>query len=207
MPAKKAPVTTSAPTPAAAAPSAAPKATKSASPAPAAAPVAKAAPAAASTPAAATPVAAAPSTPSEVEVDSPLTRLTSKVSALAVLLKEVQAELKVAQKEYEKLKKASEKAERKRANARTSPSGFAKPTKISDELCGFLNVAKGTEMSRTEVTRHINEYVKKNGLFKAENKRVILPNAGLKKLLGCKDTDEVTYFNLQKWMKHHFVRA
>jgi len=200
MPVKKAPATaTSAATSAAPAPAAAPKATPKAATAAPAAAAPKATPAAA-------PAAPAPPTPVEAE-ESPLTRLTSKVSALAVLLKEVQAELKVAQKEYDKLKKASEKAERKRANARTSPSGFAKPTKISDELCAFLSVAKGTEMSRTEVTRHINEYVKKNNLFNTENKRVILPNAALKKLLGCKDSDEVTYFNLQKWMKGHFVRA
>jgi len=199
MPVKKAPATA---TSAAPAPAAAPKAAPKAATAAPAAAAPKATPAAAP----ATPTAPAPPTPVEAE-ESPLTRLTSKVSALAVLLKEVQAELKIAQKEYDKLKKASEKAERKRANARTSPSGFAKPTKISDELCAFLSVAKGTEMSRTEVTRHINEYVKKNNLFNTENKRVILPNAALKKLLGCKDSDEVTYFNLQKWMKGHFVRA
>lgn len=200
MPAKKAP-TTSAP-----APAAAPVASTSTSAAPKA--VAKAPKAdVAATPAAAAVAAVAVVPAADVVEESPLTRLTSKVGALAVLLKEVQAELKVAQKEYEKLKKASEKAERKRANARTSPSGFAKPTKISDELCGFLAVTKGTEMSRTDVTRHINKYVKEHGLFKKDNKRVILPNATLKKLLGCKDTDEVTYFNLQKWMKHHFVRA
>ena len=198
MPAKKAP-TTSAPT-------AAPVASSSTSAAPKA--VAKAPKADVAAAPAPAPVAAVAVVPAaDVAEESPLTRLTSKVGALAVLLKEVQAELKVAQKEYEKLKKASEKAERKRANARTSPSGFAKPTKISDELCGFLAVAKGTEMSRTDVTRHINKYVKEHGLFKKDNKRVILPNATLKKLLGCKDTDEVTYFNLQKWMKHHFVRA
>lgn len=198
MPAKKAPTTS--------APAAAPVASSSTSAAPKA--VAKAPKADVAAAPAPAPVAAVAVVPAaDVAEESPLTRLTSKVGALAVLLKEVQAELKVAQKEYEKLKKASEKAERKRANARTSPSGFAKPTKISDELCGFLAVTKGTEMSRTDVTRHINKYVKEHGLFKKDNKRVILPNATLKKLLGCKDTDEVTYFNLQKWMKHHFVRA
>jgi chromatin remodeling complex protein RSC6 len=62
-------------------------------------------------------------------------------------------------------------------------------------------------MSRTDVTRHINQYVKTHNLFKQDNKRVILPNAALKKLLGCKDTDTVTYFNLQRWLKGHFIRA
>lgn len=185
-----------------------------ASPAPAAAKPAAPAKAAAAAPAkekaaaapAPAPAAAAAAT-EEVPSVSPLDALERHVLGLLTLAKEAIAALKVAKKEIEKVKKVAEKAERKRANARTSPSGFAKPAKISDELCGFLSVAKGTEMSRTDVTRHINQYVKNHKLFNQENKRVILPNAALKKLLGCKDTDTVTYFNLQRWLKGHFIRA
>ena len=164
-----------------------------------------AAPKAAAAPAT-TPIEPSPVTEVPGEAVSTLDVLESKVNGLLTLAKEAIAALKIAKKEVDKMKKVAEKAERKRANARTSPSGFAKPAKISDDLCGFLNVAKGTEMSRTDVTRHINQYVKANKLFKLENKRVILPNAALKKLLGCKDTDIVTYFNLQRWLKGHFLR-
>jgi chromatin remodeling complex protein RSC6 len=193
MPAKKAPVATA--TPASAPAPVAPKAVKETAPAPA--PVKEVAPAKEAVEA---PVATE-------ETTSTLDVLEQKVNALLTLAKEAIVALKVAKKEVEKMKKVAEKAERKRANARTSPSGFAKPAKISDELCGFLSVAKGTEMSRTDVTRHINQYVKANKLFKQDNKRVILPNPALKKLLGCKDTDVVTYFNLQRWLKGHFLRA
>lgn len=161
-------------------------------------------------PAAAAPAAPAPvvaAATEEVPAVSPLDALERHVVGLLNLAKEAIAALKVAKKEIEKVKKVAEKAERKRANARTSPSGFAKPAKISDDLCGFLSVPKGTEMSRTDVTRHINQYVKTHKLFNQENKRVILPNPALKKLLGCKDTDTVTYFNLQRWLKGHFIRA
>lgn len=186
MPAKKAPVATA---PASApAPVAAPKAVKEAPVAPA-------------------PAKEVVEAPVVEESASTLDVLEQKVNALLTLAKEAIVALKVAKKEVEKMKKVAEKAERKRANARTSPSGFAKPAKISDELCGFLSVAKGTEMSRTDVTRHINQYVKANKLFKQDNKRVILPNPALKKLLGCKDSDVVTYFNLQRWLKGHFLRA
>lgn len=194
MPAKKAPVATA--TPASAPAPVAPKAVKETAPAPA--PVKEVAPA--------KEVVEAPAVATE-ETTSTLDVLEQKVNALLTLAKEAIVALKVAKKEVEKMKKVAEKAERKRANARTSPSGFAKPAKISDELCGFLSVAKGTEMSRTDVTRHINQYVKANKLFKQDNKRVILPNPALKKLLGCKDTDVVTYFNLQRWLKGHFLRA
>lgn len=191
MPAKK--VASTVATPATSATSPAPKAVKETAPVPAPAPV----------PAKEVVAETAPA----VSEESTLDVLEQKVNALLALAKEALVALKVAKKDVEKMKKVAEKAERKRANARTSPSGFAKPAKISDELCGFLAVAKGTEMSRTDVTRHINQYVKANKLFKQDNKRVILPNPALKKLLGCKDTDVVTYFNLQRWLKGHFLRA
>lgn len=148
--------------------------------------------------------------PVEVKEDegtSPFAVLEDKVSQLVAVLKEAQAQLKVVKKEYERLKKTAEKVERKRANARSTPNGFAKPTKISDELCVFLGVPKGTEKSRTEVTREINKYVKTKNLSDPKNKRIIRPDATLKKLLNSKDSDEVTYFNLQKFLKHHFVKA
>jgi chromatin remodeling complex protein RSC6 len=133
-------------------------------------------------------------------------KLATKIQAAAALMKEIQIELKAAQKEFDKMTKTKLKAEKKRANARTSPSGFAKPTKISDELCVFLSVAKGTEMARTEVTRKLNAYIKENSLFNVENKRIILPNASLKKLLGCGE-EEVSFFNIQRFMKRHFIKA
>jgi len=207
MPPKAPTATKTAPAPAAATPASAapakevPVATKPAAKAVAPAPVP-------ATPAKEVPAAAATTEAvEEVSSVSSLDTLEQKVSALLTLAKEALVALKIAKKEVDKMKKVAEKAERKRANARTSPSGFAKPAKISDDLCAFLSVAKGTEMSRTDVTRHINQYVKTHKLFKQDNKRVILPNAALKKLLGCKDTDIVTYFNLQRWLKGHFIRA
>lgn len=138
---------------------------------------------------------------------SPLAELAGKIGAFASLVKETQAALKVLTKEYERMKKLVEKTERKRANARTSPSGFAKPTKISDEMCAFLGVDKGTEMSRTDVTRRINAYVKANNLNDPTNKRIIKPDAKLKKILGTKDDEVCSYFSLQRNIKNHFIKS
>ena len=110
------------------------------------------------------------------------------------------------QKSYLKLLRQSKKAEKKRALAKKTPSGFAKPSLLSDELCTFLGVPSGTTMARTQVTKQITNYVKSKNLLKADNKRVIIPDATLKKLLAVPDGDEVTFFNLQKYMKHLFVR-
>lgn len=180
---------------------------KPATPAPVATKAApsKPAPAKAAAPA---PVAApAPAAEPEVAETSSLAKLEKQFGALLTLVKEITAELKVVKKENEKMKKIVEKTERKRANARTSPSGFAKPTKISDEMCDFLGVARGTEMSRTDVTRRINAYVKQHNLNKPDNKRIILPDAKLKKILGVTGNEEVSFFVLQRFIKGHFLKA
>jgi hypothetical protein len=143
----------------------------------------------------------------EVEVSSPLTDLVGKVGVLATAIKDLQVSLKTLSKEYERMKKLVEKTERKRANARTQPSGFAKPTKISDEMCDFLEVPRGTEMSRTDVTRKINAYVKQHNLNKPDNKRIILPDAKLKKILGVTGNEEVSFFVLQRYIKNHFIKT
>jgi len=84
------------------------------------------------------------------------------------------------------------------------PSGFAKPGPISDELRNFLKLGPDELIARTEVTKKITEYCKANNLQKAEDKRTINVDATLKKLLRLKKGDELTFFNLQKYMKVHY---
>jgi hypothetical protein len=86
------------------------------------------------------------------------------------------------------------------------PTGFVKPTIISDELAMFLGEPLGTEMSRVDVSKKINKYIEKNGLQDSENGRNINPDEKLRNLLRLKEEDELTYFNLQKYMKHHFIK-
>jgi upstream activation factor subunit UAF30 len=111
--------------------------------------------------------------------------------------KKWQRELKAAQKQSSK---------RKRKSGNRQPSGFVKPTRISDELASFLGKEKGTEMARTAVTRDINAYIRNNKLQDTENGRKINPDAKLTELLKLGKDDELTYFNLQRFMKHHFIK-
>ena len=147
---------------------------------------------------------AVPVVPSEPATDNVLSNIIDKVNALSAYIKDIQTNLKVLSKEYDKQQKIIEKAQKKRQNAKNSPSGFAKPNKISDELCDFIGVPHGTEKSRTDITRFINAYVKEHNLNKPENKRFILPDAKLKKILNVGDSDEINYFILQKLISHHF---
>ena len=152
------------------------------------------------------PVTTVDATPVAVEpvADNVLSTIIDKVNSLAANIKDIQANLKVLSKEYDKQQKIIEKAQKKRQNAKNSPSGFAKPNKISDELCDFIGVPHGTEKSRTDITRFINAYVKEHNLNKPENKRFILPDTKLKKILNVGDSEEINYFILQKLISHHF---
>jgi upstream activation factor subunit UAF30 len=82
-----------------------------------------------------------------------------------------------------------------------------KPTKISDELANFLEKPLGSEMARTDVTREINKYIRSQNLQDKDNGRKINPDAKLQTLLKIKTTDELTYFNLQRYMSPHFFKT
>jgi upstream activation factor subunit UAF30 len=127
-----------------------------------------------------------------------------KVNAFVAMGKELQGQLKVLSKEWDKQQKIIDKVQKKRQNAKNSPSGFAKPNKISDELCDFIGEPRGTEKSRTDITRFINAYIKEHNLNKPENKRFILPDEKLRKILNVDAKEEINYFILQKLISHHF---
>jgi upstream activation factor subunit UAF30 len=98
-------------------------------------------------------------------------------------------------------------AKKKRKNGNRAPSGFVKPTRISDELATFLGVDKGVEMARTDVTKEITAYIRAHSLQDKDNGRQINPDAKLKKLLALGGDDVLTYFNLQKFMSPHFAKS
>jgi chromatin remodeling complex protein RSC6 len=151
-----------------------------------------------------TPAPVVESDKEEVPQENVLHVLVEKIGTLTTLNKEIQTVLKQVVKEYEKVKKIVDKMQMKREKSRKSPSGFAKPNKISDELCDFIGVPHGTEKSRTDITRYINNYVKEHNLNKPTNRRIILPDEKLKKILNVKDDEEVTFFILQRLISHHF---
>jgi chromatin remodeling complex protein RSC6 len=130
--------------------------------------------------------------------------LLEKVSTMSSQLKTIQTALKQLVKEFDKQKKIIDKVQKKREKAKKSPSGFAKPCKISDELCDFIGIPKGTEQSRTDITRYINSYVKQHNLNNPENRREFFPDKKLKSILNVKDGEKVTYFILQRLIAHHF---
>ena len=133
------------------------------------------------------------------------TKLNQFSSMIATLKTEYRSMEKVWARELKAAQKVNSK-KKKRAGNR-APSGFVKPTRISDELASFLGKDKGSEMARTDVTREINKYIRAHNLQDAANGRKINPDQKLQTLLKLKKTDELTYFNLQRYMSPHFQKA
>jgi chromatin remodeling complex protein RSC6 len=126
--------------------------------------------------------------------------LKSQIIMLQNCVKGIEKKVKKQMKSYErKIKKNKSKGSRK-------PSGFAVPTKISKELCVFMNIDAGAKMARTEVTQNIISYIKEKKLQDKSNGRKIKPDKALKSLLNVKKNEDLTYFNLQKYMNKHFVK-
>lgn len=148
-----------------------------------------------------------------VEPEAPLAEQSveflAKLQQLGVLISSLKAEYRTLEKKWSREIKVAQKqsSKRKRKTGNRAPSGFVKPTKISDELASFLGKEKGTEMARTDVTREINTYIRAHKLQDKDNGRKIIPDTKLATLLKLKKTDELTYFNLQKYMSIHFAKA
>lgn len=196
-----------APAPAVAAPAA--KAAKEpkakAAKAPAAAPVVVASTPVEAAPAAA--VAAVPTTTLDEDLKSVTTYLNTVRETVMSLLghvkrldKRVHREIKDARKRKRRVK-VEDGAEG--AKPRT-PSIFERPVAVTEELCAFLGLASGTLISRSQVTKGVNNYVKEKEL---KNKHSIQPDASLKKLLAIPDGDNLTYFNLQKYLNRHYIKT
>jgi len=134
----------------------------------------------------------------EVIIDS-LSHFRIQVNTIQQQIRQLEKNIK---KEMKGLKKAAEKSKNK---GNKKPSGFANPSKVTKELCEFMNKEEGTQIARTEVTRALISYIKSNNLQNKANKKIILPDEKLKFLLGINQEQELTYFNLQKYMNKHFI--
>jgi chromatin remodeling complex protein RSC6 len=131
--------------------------------------------------------------------------LVAQLNVMKNHLAHVQQQTKQLEKTVRKQLKESKKAAAKLKVDR-APSGFARPSDVTKELCAFLNIPEGTTIARTDVTRAIIAYIKKNHLESKDNKKLILPDEKLRTLLCIEEGEHLTYFTLQKYMSKHFVK-
>ena len=171
------------------------------------------------------PTVEASSTPAVVEAtessDVLLARLAESLKSLGANLtsqireatKSVADAIKATKREAREIKKKKKKnpedmtpEERKTWEARRANNAFLIQRPLTDELAAFMGLKSGEKRSQTEVTKFISGYVKQHNCFDPSFKRRILPNSALAKLLRVTDKEEVTYLNLQSFLKVHFIK-
>ena len=144
----------------------------------------------------------------DLSITSGFSEFISKFQSMLSQFNSLKTELRSLEKATVKqLKIAQKLTNKKRRKGTRAPSGFVRPSLISDELAKFLGKPSGTEMARTDVTREINKYIRANNLQDKENGRKINPDQQLTQLLKIEDTIDLTYFNLQKYMGPHFPKV
>jgi hypothetical protein len=85
--------------------------------------------------------------------------------------------------------------------------GFRRQCRISDDMCSFMGLTPGATSSRVDVNHAINNYIRTNGLIDPENAQRILPDEKLWSLLSeSAKGNRITYFSIQKYIKHHFMK-
>ena len=178
------------------------KAKAAATPAPAPVETPVVAPVATETPATETPVDAS-------TLASKLNDFGSKIQQVTTILSSMKADYRLLEKSVSRELKAATKSKKakKASSGNRQPSGFVKPSVISDELITFLGKEAGTMMSRVEVSKGINAYITANSLKDKVSGRQINPDAKLATLLKIGKDEVLTYFNLQKYLKIHFIKA
>ena len=164
------------------------------------------------------PAAAVPSVSSEAQLSALAETLKALSADLSTrvrdAVKAVQEAAKSAKREARDSKKkkkvdpATMTPEQRAAwEKRRANNAFLVQRPLTEELCHFMGLKAGETRSQTQVTKFISEYVKTHSCFDPSFKRRILPNAALAKLLRVSDKDEVTYLNLQSFLKAHFIKT
>jgi chromatin remodeling complex protein RSC6 len=122
-------------------------------------------------------------------------------------LTEMRKEIKSLAKMVRKLAKVQDDPDGTKAKERAANTGFNKPSKVTKELTDFMGLAEGTEVSRTDVTRFVKQYVKDKGLAHPEDGRKIIQDDAMKKLLQTPQGETLSYMSLQKHISKHFIKA
>ena len=138
-----------------------------------------------------------------------MTELASRINVHKKEATNIYAEFNAVRKMFDKYTAKVAKAQNKASveQQKRKPSGFARPTQVSSELCSFMGRSEGDLISRTETSHYLAKYIREHKLFHPQKKNIILPDESLSQLLGDEAKDaELTYFTIQKYINRHFVQ-
>jgi upstream activation factor subunit UAF30 len=116
-------------------------------------------------------------------------------------------ELKSLTKIVRKIKAKQDDPTGEKSANRAKNNGFNREQKISEKLRVFLDLPEGKLVSRSTVTRSINEYVKANDLKHPDNGRILVLDKKLRDLLDPPADIQVTFLNLQKFLSPHYTKV
>lgn len=140
-------------------------------------------------------------------ITNSFSEIMDKIQMFKIHIQDLQTHIKKTEKDTVKQVKQIQKLlDKKIQKTPRKPSGFAQPTKISNSLCEFLDKPSGTQMARTVVTKELIKYIKEKELQSKNNKKIIIPDTKLLKLLNLKENEQLNYFNLQSYMNKHFIQ-
>lgn len=136
------------------------------------------------------------------ELYKKLKDLSKEVTQCATAVKSV-----MAQVEREKKTAVSSAKKGDNRDPKTKKSGLETPVELSDVMCEFLGIDKGSKRIRNEVKAEVRAHIRNKKLQNPENKREIIPDKKLKTILhGYKDGDELTYWTMETYLKHNFIK-
>ena len=125
----------------------------------------------------------------------------ANIKTLQRLQKRVAKEVKEAGRRRRRSKKEGEDGVPKEKR----PTIFTTPVTLKDELCGFLGKTKGSQMTPADVTRAFSAYVDSHKLKDAEKGHTIHPDVAMRKVLGVKEGETLTYRNIQSYLYKLYV--
>lgn len=129
------------------------------------------------------------------------------IESLAADIAALRNDVKSLTKLVRKVRNHQEDPTGEKAKSRTRNNGFNRKMEVSDKLKEFLSLGDGEVVSRSDVTRKVNAYIKENGLKHPDNGRIIVLDDKLSKLLTPPDGEQVTFLNIQKFISPHYLKA
>ena len=129
------------------------------------------------------------------------------LESLSADIASLRSDVKNLAKLVRKVRNHQEDPTGEKSKERTKNNGFNRKMEVSDTLKEFLGLGKEDTVSRSDVTRKVNKYIKDNGLKHPENGRVIVLDEKLSKLLTPPEGEQVTFLNMQKFISPHYLKT
>jgi chromatin remodeling complex protein RSC6 len=136
-----------------------------------------------------------------------MAELNTQMSEMREMFGQLEKKTKKLNHVIDMVVKKEQKSTSNKSKRERKPCGFAVSSKVTPEMCEFMGKENGTLISRIEITKYLNLYIKEQGLENPENKQIIVPDEKLWKILGDEAREEkITHFTIQKYLNKHFVK-